>query len=284
MRKPGIWKTGKVAQFSSHIYNTNSNLHNHHYGSPQNPIVLQSAATNTFGKFNFGRPCRILTGNCPWLPYTKHWVPICHAAGPDRAQLLLSSGRGPCWHPRLWCRREESNSRTTINPSLVGPVIFPWVEYLVLAWPIGQVVSDGSNTNGAGVWNAGIGISIFWTGYTLFAGADLQPGGHPGLSVAWEGPLPSLGWGTSCSHICVNQTLTTAVHAWVTSKLDYCNLLYVGLPREAAQKLHWVQNVVACVVLGARQFSLTTNCSSGYTECASISGPQTRCWLWPGLC
>ena len=40
-----------------------------------------------------------------------------------------------------------------------------------------------------------------------------------------------------------------AVHAFVTSKLDYCNALLYGLPKYQLQRLQYVQNTAARVVL-----------------------------------
>ena len=39
--------------------------------------------------------------------------------------------------------------------------------------------------------------------------------------------------------------LTTLVHALVTSRLDHCKVLYVGLPLRLMRKLQMVQNAVA---------------------------------------
>ena len=44
--------------------------------------------------------------------------------------------------------------------------------------------------------------------------------------------------------------LATVIHATVTSRLDYCNSLYAGLPFALTRKLQLVQNVAARVLTG----------------------------------
>ena len=48
-----------------------------------------------------------------------------------------------------------------------------------------------------------------------------------------------------------------AVHAFVTSKLDYCNALLYGLPKFQLQRLQYVQNTAARVVLQVSSFSIS---------------------------
>ena len=45
--------------------------------------------------------------------------------------------------------------------------------------------------------------------------------------------------------------LATVTHALVTSRLGYCNVLYMELPLESARKLQWVQNVTHRLLTGA---------------------------------
>ena len=45
-----------------------------------------------------------------------------------------------------------------------------------------------------------------------------------------------------------SQTAEMLVHAFVSSRLDYCNSLLYGLPKELLKKLQHVQNVVARIV------------------------------------
>ena len=59
-----------------------------------------------------------------------------------------------------------------------------------------------------------------------------------------------------------NDSLRTLVHAFITSRLDYCScfscgLLY-GLPKEEIAKLQRVQNTVARLVMGTTKFSPVT--------------------------
>lgn len=52
--------------------------------------------------------------------------------------------------------------------------------------------------------------------------------------------------------------LTTVSPALVTSRLNYCNVLYVGLPLDMAQKLQLVQNAAECIWTGANRFQHIT--------------------------
>lgn len=52
--------------------------------------------------------------------------------------------------------------------------------------------------------------------------------------------------------------LTTVSPALVTSRLNFCNVLYVGLPLDMAQKLQLVQNAAECIWTGANRFQHIT--------------------------
>ena len=49
------------------------------------------------------------------------------------------------------------------------------------------------------------------------------------------------------------KTTETLVHAFVNSKLDYCNSLAYGLPKYLLQKLQYVQNAAARLITGIRK-------------------------------
>ncbi|XP_068684328.1 uncharacterized protein [Montipora foliosa] len=44
------------------------------------------------------------------------------------------------------------------------------------------------------------------------------------------------------------ESAATLIHAYITSKLDYCNSLLVGMPKFQLQRLQYVQNTAARVV------------------------------------
>ncbi|KAF7234752.1 hypothetical protein EYD10_18297 [Varanus komodoensis] len=55
-----------------------------------------------------------------------------------------------------------------------------------------------------------------------------------------------------------NDCLATATHALVTSQLDFCNVLYVGLPLKTVRKLQLVQNRAARLLTGTGRCSHIT--------------------------
>ena len=47
--------------------------------------------------------------------------------------------------------------------------------------------------------------------------------------------------------------LQTVIHAFITSRLDYCNSLYFGLPKSSLDRLQLVQNAAARLLTGTRK-------------------------------
>ena len=55
-----------------------------------------------------------------------------------------------------------------------------------------------------------------------------------------------------------NESAAFVVHAFVTSKVDYCNALLHGLPKYQLQRLQYLQNTAARVVLQMSSFQYIT--------------------------
>ncbi len=49
------------------------------------------------------------------------------------------------------------------------------------------------------------------------------------------------------------QDLDKVIHAFITSRLDYCNSLYLGLPKSLLARLQMVQNAAARLLTGAKK-------------------------------
>jgi len=50
------------------------------------------------------------------------------------------------------------------------------------------------------------------------------------------------------------ESAATLVHAFVTSRIDYCNALLANAPRTTTDKLQRVLNAAALVITGTRKF------------------------------
>ena len=53
--------------------------------------------------------------------------------------------------------------------------------------------------------------------------------------------------------ILTHTDLVTITHAFITSRLDYCNSLYLGLPQSSISRLQIVQNAAARLITGTRK-------------------------------
>lgn len=64
-------------------------------------------------------------------------------------------------------------------------------------------------------------------------------------------------------HYVPHEDLEKLIHAFETSRLDYCNSLYYGLPSSLLLRLQTVQNVAARLLTGTRKFSSITPVLAG---------------------
>ena len=51
---------------------------------------------------------------------------------------------------------------------------------------------------------------------------------------------------------------STVIHTFITTRLDYCNHLYFGLPKYKVKKLQQIQNIASRYVTGARKYDHIT--------------------------
>jgi len=91
------------------------------------------------------------------------------------------------------------------------------------------------------VWLLGVTIS-----------ADLSLDRH--MSVVSATSFHSLRQLRRVRHSLDTESTATLVHAFVTSRLDYCNILLAGSPKTVIDKLQRVMNVAARIVSGTRKY------------------------------
>ena len=110
---------------------------------------------------------------------------------------------------------------------------------------------------------SGLGNSLFFGGVTLTTKSEIRSLGVPlDPALTMETQVASVVRSAYFHlqritelhpHLDVG-ALMTLVHAFVASRLDYCNALYMGLPLRLTRKLQIVQNMVARLLRGVKRY------------------------------
>lgn len=94
----------------------------------------------------------------------------------------------------------------------------------------------------------------------------------------------SFGWWATCSlsWVCVCVwDLVTIMHFMITSSLDYCNVLYVGLLLQTVWEVQLVQNTEARTLTRMSHRDSSLQPCSIFIGFQFASGPNSMCCYWP---
>ena len=75
-----------------------------------------------------------------------------------------------------------------------------------------------------------------------------------------------------------SESAATLVHAFVTSRIDYCNVLLAGAPKATTDKLQRLLNAAARLLSGTKKIDrgLSHACRPSLARCSGASKVQTR--------
>ena len=78
-----------------------------------------------------------------------------------------------------------------------------------------------------------------------------------------------------------SESAATLVHAFVTSRIDYCNVLLAGAPKATTDKLQRLLNAAARLLSGTKKFDRGLShaayaCRPSLARCSGASKVQTR--------